>query len=132
MVPSMHCNITLFYCHHCYGLLLAQIWQTGAIRPSAIIPRYMWARSSFHMCQMWAGSGPTLCCYLGCEDGHELTQLHQIIQSGWPKVEKSVSIDQRLYFPIQDELAFETPLSFRGQRLGVSDITQRENHSRCT
>ncbi|KAL0153837.1 hypothetical protein M9458_050867, partial [Cirrhinus mrigala] len=50
---------------HCYGLLLAQIWQTGAVRPSAIIPRCMWARSSCHMCQMWAGSGLTICCYLG-------------------------------------------------------------------
>ncbi|XP_067253050.1 CD48 antigen-like [Chanodichthys erythropterus] len=26
---------------------------------------HMWARSSFRMCQMWAGSGPTQCCYLG-------------------------------------------------------------------
>ncbi len=107
------------------GIAMACFWPR-------FIPRYMWARSSFRMCQMWAGSGSTLCCYLGCEDDHELTQLHQIIQSGWPKVEKSVSIDLRLYFPIQDELAVETPLSFRGQRLGVSDITQRENHSPCT
>ncbi len=27
-----------------FGLLVAQIWQTGVDRPSAIIPRGMWAR----------------------------------------------------------------------------------------
>ncbi len=41
-----------------YGLLLAQIWQTGAVHPSAIIPCHMWARSSFQMCpdvgRIWA------------------------------------------------------------------------------
>ncbi len=31
---------------HCYGLLVAQIWQTGAVHPNAIIPRHMWTRSS--------------------------------------------------------------------------------------
>ncbi len=40
---------------HCYGLIVAQIWQTGADLPSAIIPRSMWARWK---CQVWAGSGP--------------------------------------------------------------------------
>ncbi len=50
---------------HCYGLFLAQIWQTGAVHTSAIIPRHMWPRSSFLMCQMWARAGPTICCYLG-------------------------------------------------------------------
>ncbi|KAI2645140.1 NLR family CARD domain-containing protein 3 [Labeo rohita] len=55
---------------HCCGLLLAQIWQTGAVHPSAIIPRCMWARSSSHICQMWAGSGPTLRCYLGSGHSH--------------------------------------------------------------
>jgi len=47
---------------HCYGLIVAQIWQTGAVRPSAIIPRGMWARWK---CQLWAGSGPQQFCYLG-------------------------------------------------------------------
>jgi len=50
---------------HCYGLLVAQIWQTGVGHPRAVIPRCMWARPASHKCQMWAGSGPKQCCYVG-------------------------------------------------------------------
>ncbi len=40
-----------------YGLLVAQIWRTGADRPSAIILHNMWAGAR---CWVWAGSGPEL------------------------------------------------------------------------
>ncbi len=50
---------------HCYGLIVAQIWQTGADRPSAIISRGMWARwtlwhlrQSTPVCQIWATIKP--------------------------------------------------------------------------
>ncbi len=54
-----------------------------------------------------------------CEDCPELSQLCQTIQSGWPKLQKSVSSDSRLYFPVRHELAVESPLIFRGNRLIV-------------
>ncbi len=45
-----------------FGLLVAQIWQTGADRPSGIIPCGILARRK---CQVWAWSGPQEFCYLG-------------------------------------------------------------------
>ncbi len=54
-----------------------------------------------------------------CEDCPELSQLRQTIQSGWPKLQKFVSSDLRLYFPVRHELAVESPLIFRGNRLIV-------------
>lgn len=54
-----------------------------------------------------------------CEDCPELSQLRQTIQLGWPKLQKSVSSDLRLYFPVRHELAVESPLIFRGNRLIV-------------
>ncbi len=44
-----------------------------------------------------------------CEDCPELSQLRQTIQSGWPKLQKFVSSDLRLYFPVRHELAAESP-----------------------
>jgi len=49
----------------CYGLLVAQIRKTGVGHPRAVIPCWMWARSTSHKCQMWAGSGLKQCCYVG-------------------------------------------------------------------
>ncbi|ROL51121.1 Retrovirus-related Pol polyprotein from transposon 17.6 [Anabarilius grahami] len=60
-----------------------------------------------------------------CEDCSELSQLRQTIQSGWPKLQKSVSSDLRLYFPVRHELAVESPLIFRGNRL-IVPIALRE------
>ncbi|RXN35648.1 Integrase core domain [Labeo rohita] len=54
-----------------------------------------------------------------CEDCPELSQLRQTIQTGWPKLQKSVSSELRLYFPVRHELAVESPLIFRGNRLIV-------------
>ncbi len=56
--PLWFISLLLADMWRCYGLLLAQIWQTGAVHPSAIIPCHMWARSSFQMCpdvgRIWA------------------------------------------------------------------------------
>ncbi|KAI7802904.1 hypothetical protein IRJ41_022848 [Triplophysa rosa] len=54
-----------------------------------------------------------------CEVCPELSQLRQMIQSRWPKLQKSVSNDLRLYFPVRLELAVESQLIFRGKRLVV-------------
>ncbi|CAM4465434.1 unnamed protein product [Leuciscus chuanchicus] len=77
---------------HCYGLLLAQIWQTGVAHPSAVSPRCMWARSSFHVCQMWAGSGPTQCCYVGkpsCLNDYRPVALTSIVMKIFERHVKS-------------------------------------------
>ncbi len=44
-----------------FGLLVAQIWQTGVDRRSAIILRGMWARLKY---LVWSWSGPQEFCYL--------------------------------------------------------------------
>ncbi|KAI2642379.1 Retrovirus-related Pol polyprotein from transposon opus [Labeo rohita] len=60
-----------------------------------------------------------------CEDCPELSQLRQTIQTGWPKLQKSVCSELRLYFPVRHELAVESPLIFRGNRL-IVPIALRE------
>lgn len=60
-----------------------------------------------------------------CEDCSELSQLRQTIQTGWPKRQKSVPSELWLYFPVRHELAVESPLIFRGNRL-IVPIALRE------
>lgn len=44
----------------------------------------------------------------------KLTQLQQVIQTGWPKVKKSLSGEIQHCFLLQDELGVECPLRFFG------------------
>lgn len=62
-----------------------------------------------------------------CEDCSELTQLHQVIHSGWPKVKKSLRYIP--YFLVCHELAVESPLVFHGTRLVVpKSLRERTIH----
>lgn len=61
-----------------------------------------------------------------CEDCLELSQLRRIMKAGWPKLQKSVSNDLGLYFTVRHELAVESPLIFRGNRL-IVPIVLRES-----
>lgn len=52
-----------------------------------------------------------------CEKCPELTQLRQVITSGWPAVKKSLPVELQLHFLVRHELAVELPLIFRGSHL---------------
>lgn len=54
-----------------------------------------------------------------CENCSVLTQLRQVIRSGWPKVKKAIPSELQPYYLLWHELAVEAPLIFRGARLLV-------------
>ncbi len=59
-VTQIRSSCGLFLCSWLtYGIAMACLWpRSGKQERSTQVP-------SFHMCQMWARSGTTLCCYLG-------------------------------------------------------------------
>lgn len=59
--PLVYLDRSWLTCGHGIALLVAQIWQTRAYSPGAIIPRGMWARWT---CLVSARSGPEHSCYL--------------------------------------------------------------------
>lgn len=54
-----------------------------------------------------------------CENCPVLTQLRQVIRSGWTMVKKALPSKLQPYYLVRHELAVEAPLIFRGARLLV-------------
>lgn len=59
-----------------------------------------------------------------CENCPILTQLRQVIHSGWPKVKKALPAELQPFFLVRHELAVEAPLIVRGTRLLVPEALQ--------